>query len=321
MHRLVITRTPLRVSFVGGGSDLPGVSSWCNGATVSSTIDKHVYVVAKWRSDDKVILHWREREEVGHAKDLKHELVRESLLMMGVTNGIEIVTFADVPGVGSGLGSSAATTVGLLNAIYHLKGYGEVEMFTLAEEASKVEIQRLGRSCGRQDQYAVTFGGVIHISYDRGRVLEVNVSRLEQFDRKRLSDNFLLFSPRLVSGRDSETILSEFSDSEVFRKSCCELAAECRGLIQRCEYDSIGNIVLKHHLLKSQHFPYMNAETIDRLVELGNFKLCGAGNTGHLLVDSCPENHSGCKSLGEKLWGPELPFEFVDYGSKVIHAE
>ncbi|MGH2867478.1 MAG: GHMP kinase, partial [Solirubrobacteraceae bacterium] len=155
---MVISRTPLRISFVGGGTDFPDFADQHGGAVVSTAIDKWIHVIVAPRFEGDVRVSYSQTEIVPTAKDVEHELVREALRLTGIPRGIEVVTLADVPSRGTGLGSSSAVMVGLLNALYAFQGrYRSAPQ--LAEEACRVEIEDLGKPIGRQDQFAAALGG------------------------------------------------------------------------------------------------------------------------------------------------------------------
>jgi D-glycero-alpha-D-manno-heptose-7-phosphate kinase len=156
---MVISRTPLRVSFVGGGSDLVSFSSKHGGAVVSTTIDKYIYVIVTERFENDIRVSYSKTEIVDSVSELKHELVREAMRLAGLPRGIEVLTIADVPARGTGLGSSSAVAVGVLNALYAYQGILKSPA-ELAAEASYIEIDVLKKPIGKQDQYATAFGGL-----------------------------------------------------------------------------------------------------------------------------------------------------------------
>ena len=150
---MIISRTPVRVSFCGGGTDLDWfANSEENGGLVTSlALNRHIHVTVNARFDDKVRVSYSKMELVDNFEDIEHELVREAMRMTGVTSGVEITTIADIPSRGTGLGSSSTVTVGLLNALHNFAGR-QVSAEQLAEEACKIEIDILGQPIGRQDQ-------------------------------------------------------------------------------------------------------------------------------------------------------------------------
>jgi D-glycero-alpha-D-manno-heptose-7-phosphate kinase len=161
---MIITQTPLRVSFVGGGTDLKRFYSREPGCVLSAAIDKYVFVIVKERFDNKIVLNYTRKEIVDSIDEVQHDLVRETMKIAGVRHGVEITTLADIPSRGTGLGSSSSITVGLLNALYAYHGeFKDAE--TLAQEACQVEIDILGAPIGKQDQYIAAYGNVRRITF------------------------------------------------------------------------------------------------------------------------------------------------------------
>ena len=161
---MIISRTPLRISFVGGGTDLPEFYERHGGAVVSTTIDKWIHVIVARRFEGDVRVSYSRTEIVPKAPTCKHELVREAMRATGIPRGVDVMTLADVPSQGTGLGSSSSVTVGLLNALYAFQGIYRSPAL-LAEEASHIEINVLGKPIGRQDQYAAAIGGLNLIEF------------------------------------------------------------------------------------------------------------------------------------------------------------
>jgi len=145
------------MSFAGGGTDLPAFCEEHGGAVVSTAIDKWIRVIVNQRFEGDVRVGYSEIEIVSDVRSVRHELVREAMRRTGIPRGIDVLTLADMPSRGTGLGSSSAVTVGLLNALYAFQGIAKPAL-ALAEEASQIEIEVLGKPIGRQDQYAVKAG-------------------------------------------------------------------------------------------------------------------------------------------------------------------
>src|SRR5579872_6811252 len=161
---MIISRTPLRMSFVGGGSDLPVFYRRFGGAVVSTAINQFVYVTINKKFDDRIRVSYSRTEEARSVARIKHPLVREAMKLLGITGGIEITSIADIPARGTGLGSSSSFTVGLLHALHAYAGrYANATR--LAEESCAVEIERCGEPIGKQDQYAAAFGGFNFIRF------------------------------------------------------------------------------------------------------------------------------------------------------------
>jgi D-glycero-alpha-D-manno-heptose-7-phosphate kinase len=161
---VVISRTPLRISFVGGGTDLPDFYLRHGGAVVSTTVDKWIHVIVAPRFEGDIRVSYSKTEIVDRASDVEHELVREAMRATGIPRGVDIITLADVPSQGTGLGSSSSVTVGLLNALFAYQGIYRSPA-ALAEEAARIEIQVLGKPIGLQDQYAAAVGGLNLIEF------------------------------------------------------------------------------------------------------------------------------------------------------------
>ena len=164
---MIISRTPFRISFVGGGTDLRSYYSQEEGAVLSTSIDKYIYVVARKQIsivEFKYRINWSKVEFKQEIDDIEHPIVREALRMMDIDFPCEITTFADIPAK-SGLGSSSSFSVGLLNALYALKGQ-MVKKETLAKQAAEIEIDILKRNMGKQDHYAAAYGGINIITFN-----------------------------------------------------------------------------------------------------------------------------------------------------------
>src|SRR5512143_1467334 len=170
---MIISRTPLRISFAGGGSDLPAFYEQEPGAVVSTAICKYVYITVNTKFDRRIRASYSRTEIVDHVDEIQHELIREALKVTGIDAAIEITSISDIPSRGTGLGSSSAYTVGLLNALYayryHLAGAER-----LAREACEIEIDRCGKPIGKQDQYIAAYGGMKYLAFDPDDTVHVD---------------------------------------------------------------------------------------------------------------------------------------------------
>ena len=251
---------------------------------------------------------------------------------MGFRNsgGVEVIFFADVPGVGSGLGSSAATGVSLLHALSVLSNYTpeEIDPVWLAETACHIQISHLKSHQGKQDEYACAIGGLNMFRFEPSDVGNLNVWRsslpVSEGDRKQLSDHFMLFSPKDSEGRDAESILQSYALTSLFRQACKTFCFAFEGAVKSKQWGSLGKMIHKHYLDKCKLSPFVQPanDNMKYLDENGiYYKLCGAGATGHLLVATIREERLRIQELVEQVWGPLLPFRFVNYGSKIIYIE
>jgi len=190
--KMIITQTPLRISLVGGGTDIAEFYTKEGGAVVSSAIDKYVYVIVKERFDEMIYLNWMKKEITDQVDKIEHELIREAMKKTGVLNGVEITILSDIPAEGSGLGSSSSITVGLLHALYLYQGI-PVSAETLAQEACEIEIDTLGKPIGKQDQYIAAYGGLKHFRFNKDHTVTVNIPKISSENLNELSQRLLLF--------------------------------------------------------------------------------------------------------------------------------
>lgn len=320
---MIITQTPLRISFAGGGTDFRGFYDRDYGSVVSTAIDKYIYVVVKERFDDLIRVGYTKTEMVPSVHEIQHELVREAMRLVGVEKGIEISTMADVPSEGSGLGSSSTVTVGLLNALYAYKGEF-VDAERLAREACRIEIDVLGKPIGKQDQYIAAYGGLRHFRFYPNEEVEVSSIALDESTRQRLNESLLLFYTGVT--RKSSAVLTEQSNNigsrmqilTEMRDQSDELARHLRtGAIA-----SLGETLRDGWQKKKQLASNITNPQIDELLEKATSagalgcKITGAGGGGFFLVCTPPESRGAVRQgLGELR---ELPISLARDGSKVI---
>jgi len=320
---MVITQTPLRISFVGGGTDLKEFSDADGGAVISTTIDKFIYVIVKERFDDKIVLSWTKKEIVQSVEEIQHELIREAMRITGISKGIEVITVADIPSEGSGLGSSSSLTVGLLNAFYAYQGE-LVSAEKLAREACEIEIETLKKPIGKQDQYIAAYGNLRKIIFNSDG--NVKVERLEVSDEARriLNANLMLFFTNRT--RNSTQILSEQQKNipdriEILKRMKIQVS-EMERIVLSEDFDELGSLLDKGWHLKKQLARDITNPEIEKMYQsalaagaLGG-KIAGAGGGGFLLLYCQPEHQDRVRKA---LSGyREMPFRFEKDGSKVI---
>lgn len=320
---MIITQTPLRISFAGGGTDFADFYRLDGGCVISSAVDKYIYVIIKERFDEKIRIGYSRTEMVDSIDEIEHELVRECLRKTGITHGVEISTMADIPSEGSGLGSSSSVTVGLLNAMYAYKGE-IVPAEVLAREACEIEIDILGKPIGKQDQYIAAFGNLRFISFLPSEEVKVESINLDPEKKRRLSESLMLFFTGMT--RSSSEILSEqkanIADRVDILKKMKQQAEEIRESLLNGHIDRLGEIMHQGWLYKKQLAGKISNSEIDKMYEraldagaLGG-KIAGAGGGGFLLLYCPPERQNKVREALSNL--RELNFNLERDGTKVI---
>ncbi len=319
---MIITQTPLRISFFGGGTDFEDYYVQQGGCVLSSAIDKYIFVLIKDRFDDQIRVGYTKTELVDTVDEVRHDLVREALRITGIKKGVEINTVGDIPEAGSGLGSSSTVTVGLLNAMYtYLRTPKERE--TLARQACEIEIERLGRPIGRQDQYIAAYGGLRFIRFSESGISVEEVA-LSDSQRRLLNQCLLLFYTNRT--RQAATILAEqkrnINGHLAVLGKMQEMAEQGREYLLRGAFDDFGALLHEAWVLKKRLATRITNPEIDEMYETalraGAFggKITGAGGGGFLLL-YCPRDKQA--ALREALKGyRELPFHLERDGTKVI---
>ena len=323
---MIISRTPLRMSFVGGGSDLPAYFRTSIGAVVSTAVDKYVYITVNKKFDSHIRVSYSETEEVTSVHEIKHALVRESLKKLGIPGGIEITSIADIPSRGTGLGSSSAFTVGLLHALYAYRGeYSSADR--LARQSCEIEIEQCGEPIGKQDQYAAAFGGFNFIQfYTDGSVsVEPIICRRETVQQ--LQKNLLVFYTGMTR-RASSILLRKQQEirtrlaKQAIVKRMVDLAFQLRAELQRDNLDAFGEILHANWQLKKSLTDGVSNRCIDTWYNrarhcgaLGG-KLLGAGSGGFLLFYAPQQKHDRIKKVLSSLQHVNMRFE--PQGSRII---
>lgn len=323
---MIVTKTPLRMSFVGGGSDLPVFYRRFGGAVVSTAIDKYVYLTVNQKFDQKIRLCYSRVEEPASVAKIKHPLVREALQMVGITNGIEIMSMADIPAKGTGLGSSSSYTVGLLQALHAYKGqFASADR--LGREACEIEIDRCGEPIGKQDQYAAAFGGFNFIQFHPDDSVSVDPIVCKRETLKQLQAGTLVFYTgitRSASGilkHQQQALASEQTKQRALQRMV-KLAHEMRLELQRNNATAFGEMLHANWELKRSLTSQVSTDQIDtwyrraRKAGATGGKLLGAGSGGFLMFFAPPERHEAITRELKEL--RQINFGFEPQGSKII---
>lgn len=321
---MLITKTPFRISFCGGGSDLAAFYEQYGGCVLSTSINKYMYIsIHPYFNENQTMLKYSENELVDDIKDIKHKIFNEVLNDMNIS-GVEISSTADVPG-GTGLGSSSTFTVGLLHTLYCYKGKFASKS-RLAREACEVEIEKLGAPIGKQDQYAAAFGGLNFIRFNKDGSVSVEPVMMKADTYKRLQNNLLMFYTGTT--RSANTILSEQKknitqdDKNENLRKMCALAEEMKRSLERNDLSTFGSILhqsweLKRTLASGITNPEIDA-AYERAMKSGALggKLLGAGGGGFLLFYCEPEKQDELrKNIGLK----EFEFKFEQDGTSIVY--
>lgn len=327
--KVVITRTPFRLSFAGGGTDIPDYyRNYGTGAVVSGAMNKYTYVViSEYFYENSIKARYAKTEnDVTNVNEIEHPSIRESLKLLGVTKGVQITSIADIPSKGTGLGSSSSFAVGLLNALHAYKGE-EASQKQLAEEAIRVERDILKEAGGKQDQYIAAFGGLRFMEFNRDGTVDVRKVKISKKDLGELERHLLL----MYTGkeRSSSTIhvrqASEVSSHVDTYKKMAELARKQFEALENGKWRETGRLLHENWMLKKTLASGISDTYIDRLyntaLENGaeGGKIMGAGGGGFLLFFADPSKH---QQIIDSL--PELKvdnFSFNMEGSKIIYRQ
>jgi len=321
---VIITRTPLRISFAGGGTDLPSFyREFDGGAVTSAAIDRYIHVLVNPKFDKSIRVAYSKTENVDRLDELQHGLVREAMRLAGIHEALEIHTIADIPSEGTGLGSSSTLTVGLLNALYAYRGIlkGPAE---LAEEACRIELDLLRGAAGKQDQYIAAFGGVEYFEFAANDTVRASPIPLSTQDREALGEHLSLFYTGTT--RRAEGILKEQSGrTQENRESLLRmraLAGEAREAILKGDLARLGTNLDEGWQLKRTLSAGITNESIDdryaRAKAAGAWggKITGAGGGGFLLLVHPPERS---RQIADALSPMQrLPVGIASEGSRIL---
>jgi len=326
---MIIARAPFRVSFCGGGSDIPSFYEKYGGCVISTSIRKYVYLtINKAFNKDTITLKYSQTEVVDDASKIQHRIFKQVLSDFG-TKGIEITSMADIPS-GTGLGSSSSFTVALLKLLYT---YNEksVSTYKVAKEACDVEINQLGNPIGKQDQFAAAFGGLRYYEFCPDGFVKVEPIVMRHESYMKLQNSLMMFYTGDV--RDANNILGEetknlASQSEKIEgtKKLCELTHQLKTELESNNIDALGNILNESWLIKKGLAKGISNAKIDEYYDLAmkagasGGKLLGAGGGGFLLFYVPGEDQKAKVRLALHDL-KEMPVELDNAGVSIIFME
>lgn len=320
---MIITQTPLRLSFLGGNTDFREFYLKHGGCVLTTAIDKYVYCIIKKRFDDKIYINYSKKEIVDHVDAIEHDLVREAMKLVGITKGVEISYMADIPSSGSGLGSSSSFLIGTLNALYQYVGHNP-DAQQLAQDCVEIELDILKEPIGVQDQYIAAYGGLSFIKFGKNGKIKVEKLNLDEGQLEDIDNKFMLFYTGIT--RRSAKILTgvqqSINDKTKVLLQNIELAKKGKKAVLNGEPDKLGALLHNYWELKKSLSGKISNNEIDNMYQraldagaLGG-KISGAGGGGFMLL-VVPDSQR--QQVREALKDyKEMPFRIEKDGSKVI---
>lgn len=322
---MIITETPLRVSFAGGGSDMRSYYRKFGGAVLSTAIDRYVYVTVNKKFDDWIRLSYSRTEEVQTVDEIQHPLVRAALRELSITGGVEITSVADIPSRGTGLGSSSSFTAGLLLALHAFKS-SYISPGNLAEQSCKIEIDVCGEPIGKQDQYAAAFGGLNFIRFEADESVIVEPILCSSENLLRIESSLVTFYTGFT--RQASTVLSE---QTALTESCevtqslihrmVSLAWQLRDELNSGNIHALGEVMDEGWRLKREIHSGVSNSEIDNLYNTAiragavGGKLLGAGGGGFMTFFAPPEKQDQIEAaVGLR----RVDFSLARSGSRVL---
>lgn len=326
---MIISRTPLRISFVGGGSDIRDFYKRGFGSVVSTAINKYVYILINEKFDSKTIkLHYSETEQARDVDEIKHDIIRETLKLFGIKTGIEIAYISDLPmsKTGSGLGSSSSLAVGLLHALYAYSGK-TVSPEQLARDACRIELEILKRPGGKQDQYAAAYGGFNRIRFHADERVEIEPVFLSEERKRELNNKLLLF----YTGMDTESstvLASQIKKTEQnlsALQAMVSLSEKLPAVLAAHNFSAVGEMLHENWLHKKKLDEKISNSIInayyDAALQAGatGGKILGSGGGGFLLLYCEEPAQKKVRAALQNL--REMKFEFEAEGSTIVYSD
>jgi D-glycero-alpha-D-manno-heptose-7-phosphate kinase len=322
---MIVSKTPLRMSFVGGGSDLPAFYREEVGAVLSTSIDKYMYICVNKKFDGRIRISYSRTEDVEKREMVEHPLVREALELVGIDSAIEIASMADIPSKGSGLGSSSTYTVGLLNALYaYLNQFASKEK--LASQACEIEIDRCGEPIGKQDQYAAAYGGLNLIRFHPDNSVSVDPVICKPSLLQEMEDSTLVFFTGRTRSASSvlanQSVAMRTADRRVLMRRMVQLAFEMKEQLESGTLEHFGDLLDENWRLKSQLTSGITDPQIDAWYASGmahgalGGKLLGAGNGGFMMFYAPKERHAHITGALSEL--EPVKFRFDRAGAQIV---
>lgn len=328
---MIVTKTPLRASFFGGGTDFKDYyqkSKFGYGTVISLALDMYVYIVVNKRFDDKIRIVYSGNELVDSVDEIKHNIIREALKITNITSGIEILYLANLPmtNLGIGLASSSALAVGVLSALHEFKGE-TISKEALAREAIDLEINHLHQQIGIQDQYAVSYGGFNKYEFNSDNTVTIKNIDIDEKIKDGLFSKILLFYTGLT--RDSKSIFEKQKETTLNKSEILdemvEIANKSYKLLKDNMYDEFGYLLDKAWNVKKKFADNISNDLIDEMYSkainsgaLGG-KILGAGGGGFLLLYVPLDKQNNVRKELKKF--KEVRFSYNKFGTQVVYKD
>lgn len=323
---MIVSRTPLRVSFFGGGTDFKDYYAKDYGCVLSTTINKYIYVMVNRRFDNKIQLNYRMTEIVDNVDQILHPTIREAMRFANAGDSIELSNMADVHAQGTGLGSSSSFLVGMLNALYGYQGK-QAGPEKLAQDACRIEIDVLGEPIGKQDQYAAAYGGLNFIRFNKDDSVKIERVRVPDGKKEELQSNLLFFYTGLTR-KSSQVLKGQKQNIEQKREMLDKMrgiAEKMKGELEKGKLDSFGKVLDESWHAKRSLSEGISNNVIDahyeKALEAGaeGGKILGAGGGGFLMFYCKKEKQGAVRSALSNL--REMKFRFAEKGSEIVYND
>jgi D-glycero-alpha-D-manno-heptose-7-phosphate kinase len=318
---MILSKTPLRISFCGGGSDYFNYLKKTKGRVVVTAIDKYIYILVNQKHNNEIRISYSETENVKNTKEIKHQIIKESLKFFNINDSIEVVTIADIPSSGSGLASSSALTVGLVNALSKYKNL-KINKKILSQKSCEIEIKKCKKPIGMQDQYSTAYGGFNRIEFFNNQV-KVTKINLNNMIEKKFKNHLMLFYTGI--NRKADKILGDIKKSgKQFAnyEELSNLAKDFENELVKGNILNCGKILHKNWILKKKLNEGVSTLNLDELYEKAinsgavGGKILGAGGGGFFLFIAEPKHHNKIIKSLKKL--KFINFNFEKKGSQIF---
>jgi len=327
---MIISRSPVRITLGGGGTDLPSYYSKYDGALIAAAIDKYTLVTAHTRFDDDIKLNYSKTEQVQNVDEIKHNIFREGLKLLNIKKGVELTSLSDMPS-SSGLGTSGSFTVAVLNALHTYKREF-VSQGQLAEEACKIEIEILKEPIGKQDQYIAAFGGITSLQFAKDGTVTVEPVKMSDEAQDELQNNLMLFytgisrsASDILRVQDEKSKKDEGATIDTLHE-IKRIGLETKTAFEQGDIDKLGEFLDVHWNIKKQLSKGVSNKYIDECYDLAKKngalggKIMGAGGGGFFMFYNNGNNNEKTafiKTMSQKGL-KKMRFDFDFEGSKII---